>query len=196
MIGIVSRKDYTPTKKEAYVVYSAINYVIKNYHEIGIGILPNNFLEITNVLNLCDGVILQGGDDFTNLDLDIVAYLHKHNIPTLGICLGMQTMAYLFNGSLIRVSNHDNNNHQVIIKNSKIYQDRIINVNSRHHDGVLKTDLNIVGRASDGTIEMIEDSIKDFFVGVLWHPENIFDDKDAKELFDKFFDAVKSHKKE
>ena len=198
MIGIILRSDVTPSKREVYVAYKAINDVIRDYNEIGIGILPNSFNQISKILDLCAGIILQGGDDFTNLDLDIVAYLHNKNIPTLGICLGMQSMAYLFGGTIARLNNdkHLNENHDVIIKNSKIYEDKVIKVNSRHHDYIINTNLDVTGISRDNIIEMVEDKNKDFFVGVEWHPENIYkENSDAKKLFDKFFEVVKSKKK-
>lgn len=198
MIGIILRSDITPSKREAYVAYKAINDVLRDYNEVGIGILPNYFNEISKILDLCDGVILQGGDDFTNLDLDIVAYLHNKNIPTLGICLGMQSMAYLFDGTISRLNNdnHLNTKHEVIIKNSRIYEDKVIKVNSRHHDYVTNTNLEVTGISGDNIIEMVEDKNKDFFVGVEWHPENIYkENKDAQILFNKFFEIVKSKKK-
>src|SRR5574344_1358589 len=139
MIGIISRKDYTPSKKEAYITYKSINDVIIKYDEVGIGILPNNLDKIKEIIDRCDGIILEGGDYFTILDLEIIMYIYERDIPCLGICLGMQSMSYLFDGSIGPVSNHQSNNqyvHDVLIKNSKIYPNNIIKVNSRHKDGV------------------------------------------------------------
>ena len=192
------RRDITPSNKHVYVAYESINDIIKHYGEIGIGILPNDFSKLTSLLQNCDGVILQGGDDFTNLDLDIISYLYEKNIPTLGICLGMQSMAYLFGGTIKRLidDSHMNRTHKVFTSNSKIYGSKTITVNSRHHDYIINTSLEVTGVSEDEVIEMIEDKTKHFFVGVEWHPEDMYEENnDAKMLFEQFFEVIKSSKK-
>lgn len=191
MIGIISRLDKTPSDKDAYIVYKAINDVLINYNVVTIGILPNNIDNIKKTIDLCKGIILGGGDNFSNLDFEIIKYIYDNNIPCLGICLGMQEMGYLFNGTMKHIINHKDTYHKVLINNSNIYKDGYISVNSRHKDSILTTNLEITGKSLDNTIEMIEDKQKTFFVGVQWHPENLYqDDKDAQILFDKFIEST------
>ena len=81
--------------------------------------------------------------------------------------------------------------HEVEITNSKIYGNKKIKVNSRHHDGITKTDLCVTGRVGN-IIEMVEDKSKKFFIGVQWHPEDLYMyDKDAKLLIDMFIKNIK-----
>lgn len=195
MIGIISRKDSSTSGKDIYVLYKAINDKIIEHNEIGIGILPNYLKNVKEVLKICDGVILEGGNDFTLLDLDIIKYLYDNDIPTLGICLGMQSMSYYFNGKIghLLTGNHNSSDyyvHDVNIKNSNVYPDGQIKVNSRHKDYVINTSLECTGQSNDNIIEMVEDKTKIFFVGVEWHPENI-DDDNSKMLFNKFFSATR-----
>ena len=159
MIGVLTRKDLSPSNKEVYVTYKAINDVLIKFKQI----------------DKCDGIILQGGDDFNLLDLEIVNYIYEKDIPCLGICLGMQMMSYLFDGKIGHLINKDHlsaNNyvHKVNINNSIIYDNKVIKVNSRHKDYVVNTKLDITGRSEDNIIEMVEDKYKTFFVGVQWHP--------------------------
>lgn len=150
---------------------------------------------IKPLLNKCDGFILQGGTDFYDIDILIVKYLYKNNIPTLGICLGMQTMACAFGGKLDSIDNHYSLSEYVhyvdIDKNSKLFEiigEKAILVNSRHHQFVKNTDL--YQSAFSNVLEAVEDCNKKFFIGVEWHPESIMD-KNSIYLFDNFFFSIK-----
>ena len=196
-IGIIGRKN-----DDKITFNKEIIDVIKKYDFIPLGIIvdfennsDNEFIKIKPLIDLCSGIILQGGSDYYDIDIVITKYLHKNNIPTLGICLGMQTMAMAFNGTMNNIDNHKSNKlyvHEVNIdKNSKLY--RIIKknkimVNSRHQSYIAKTDLNISGKAN--IIEAIEDSTKTFFIGIQWHPETLMD-KNSILLFNSFFSSIK-----
>ena len=45
-----------------------------------------------NIIDSCDGLLLPGGGMFTSYDRFIYEYAVEKDIPTLGICLGMQMM--------------------------------------------------------------------------------------------------------
>ena len=192
-IGIISRKNDNKITFNQEIIN-----VIHKYHCIPIGIIANfnnnpniEFNKIKKIIDLCDGFILQGGDNYYDVDILIAKYLYKNNIPTLGICLGMQTMAVAFNGNMGIINNHNSKNkyvHQITInKNSKLYdiiKKNKIHVNSRHNSYVLNTNLNI--SASDEIIEAVEDKNKNFFIGVQWHPESLMDENSIL-LFNNFF---------
>lgn len=185
LIGIICRLDKNKTSKDVYIIYSSI---IKKLRELNcnvIGILPDK--DYKKTIDLCDGIILQGGSDFSKYDLDIVKYLYEIDKPTLGICLGMQLMGVFLDGELTLIDNHDNTNHDVIINNNSILYDKsnIVNVNSRHKYVLKNTNAKVIGRDLHGNIEAITDDTKKFFVGVQWHPEDIFDN-----TFIKFIEKV------
>ena len=174
------------------VVYDDMVKALENNGAIGIGIVLNdNYKEL---INLCDGIIFQGGDDFEKYDIDALKYIYEIDKPVLGICLGMQLMGILFNGTMIDIENHKKKLdyvHEVRIKrNSKLYnifKQDIIKVNSRHKSIIKDTKLNVVGISNDGYIEVIEDISKRFFIGVQWHPESMISyDKKQNNLF-KYF---------
>lgn len=196
-IGIIGRKN-----DDKITFNKEIIDVIKKYDFIPLGIIvdfennsDNEFIKTKPLIDLCSGIILQGGSDYYDIDIIITKYLHKNNIPTLGICLGMQTMAMAFNGNMGDINNHKSDKlyvHSVDInKDSKLYdilkKDKII-VNSRHKSYIINTDLKVSGRAN--IIEAIEDNAKDFFIGVQWHPETLMDENSIL-LFNNFFSSIK-----
>ena len=95
-IGIIMRnfqennKMFIGTRKDLF--RKLYDYNVK---VIGIPV-DNDYAKTIKLVNECDGIILSGGDNFIDEDFLLVKYLHKNNIPTLGICLGMQTMARCF----------------------------------------------------------------------------------------------------
>ena len=195
-IGIIGRQS-----KDRTIFNQEIINVIYKYNCLPLGIIVdpsrNNFDQLKPLIDLCDGFILQGGNMYYDIDIKITKYLHQHNIPTLGICLGMQTMAVAINGSMIigKLSNHNSTNqyvHNIIIdENSKLYQiikKRQIAVNSRHNDNIINTDLKIssIAKSNESIIESIEDPTKNFFIGVQWHPETLMDENSIA-LFENFF---------
>ena len=196
-IGIIGRKNNDKITFNKEIIAVIVKY---GFNPLGIIVDFENdsekeFIKIKPLIDLCSGIILQGGSDYYDIDIVITKYLYKNNIPTLGICLGMQTMAMAFNGIMGEIDNHKSDKlyvHNVDIdKNSKLYvilkKDKI-RVNSRHHSYIVKTDLKISGQ--DNIIEAIEDNNKDFFIGVQWHPETLMDENSIL-LFNYYFSTIK-----
>lgn len=200
-IGILVRPNM-----DQLTINREISDVIIEHNCIPIGIVPTcdegkmmveSFHDMTDMLSICDGVILQGGTEFYDYDVQTVKYLYDHDIPTLGICLGMQTMGCVFGGKLEKIENDTHHHfvdyvHSVVIHSkSKLYsilQKETIVVNSRHHEQVVNTHLPIVASACN-IIEAVEDASKKFFIGVEWHPESI-DDENSRALFQAFFNSI------
>lgn len=192
IIGIVTRKSVSEENHNINIIYKDIEKGIINNGGIPIGItLTNNYKEL---IDLCDGMIFQGGDEFEEYDLEALKYIYDIDKPVLGICLGMQLMGVLFNGKMIDIKNHKkvlSYAHSVTINRNSIlyniYKTNFIKVNSRHKSVIKDTRLKVSAISNDGYIEAIEDSSKKFFVGVQWHPESMISyDNKQNNLF-KYF---------
>lgn len=197
IIGIITRSSTSDEEHKINLIYDDIKNSILNNGGIPIGImLTENY---KSLIDICDGIVFQGGDNFEKYDLDTLKYIYDINKPVLGICLGMQLMGVLFDGNMININNHKKKlsyAHNVIInKNSilyNIYKTNNIKVNSRHKQIIKNTKLKVVGVSQDGYIEAIEDSSKKFFIGVQWHPESMVKyDKEQNSLFKYFIKQCK-----
>ena len=174
---------------------------------------------IINTLERIDGLILSGGGDFNplwageepspllhginkerdNAELLITRLAYNRQIPMLGICRGIQTLAMALGGKVaqdlseVRDIKHSQDadrsepTHSVTVeKDSTLYriyseaqQWSMVNgqcsmfVNSFHHQAVSDPGprFRVVATASDGVIEAMESSEFKSILGVQWHPE-------------------------
>lgn len=198
-IGIIMRPLISEEENNMHGVYNEIADAIEKSGGIPIGILPLQS-DWEEIINKCDGLIFQGGDEEKLYEKIYMKYAYYNDIPTLGICLGMQIMGTIFDGILMDIKEHKKKGisyvHEVIIsKNSKLYdllKTEKIMVNSRHKSSLINTHLDIVAKSSDGIIEAIEDKKKKFFLGVQWHPESMYEyDKLQRKLFNLFIDVCR-----
>ncbi len=200
VIGILATSNYMVTDDTFKDTYRYGNNYIKKVYENGAIPLLIPFYDekiIIESLEMCDGLILPGGERVRPVNFEVIDYFVKNKKPILGICLGMQTLAmYSVNLDkekriikkidskvnhwpieLLR-NNNDSLAHKVIVdKNSKLYEifkKEKMNVNSVHRNTVTEVgSMFIVSiKAEDNLIEGIE-YVKDdnFIVGVQFHPE-------------------------
>lgn len=162
---------------------------------------------LVNTLQHLDGLILTGGGDHNPLwmgeepspklhhinqerdlaELMLVRLAFNRQIPMLGICRGIQTLAIALGGKVsqditARIK-HDQDadrtepTHSVgIVKSSALYEiygREQIFVNSFHHQAVSDTGnrFRITAKSADGIIEAMESSEYKPILGVQWHPE-------------------------
>ncbi len=189
LIGIIMRRSTSKMGHQISIAYNDLISAVRKSGGIPI-MVPVD--DINPYLELCDGFILQGGDDISRNSLDILKKLRDKNIPTLGICLGMQEMGFFGGGKLINIPNHSGNiMHEIkVIADSLLYKilgvEKIM-VNSRHKSAIMFPKMKICAVSDDGIIEAICDNNLKFFLGVEWHPENMYDhDINAKKIFDYF----------
>lgn len=172
---------------------------------------PKEKSDLIKILNKLDGIILPGGTKWYDYDRVICEYAINNDIPTLGICMGMQLIASYVNNlnnneEPVKLAKSKAEKHYVldvddvhkvkIFKNTKLYnivkKDEII-VNSRHHYIVNKISdcITVSAMSIDNTIEAIELSNKKFIIGIQWHPENITYKKENLQLFEFLVDVSK-----
>ncbi|MBQ0074898.1 MAG: membrane dipeptidase [Prevotella sp.] len=171
---------------------------------------------VVNTLQHLDGIILTGGGDYNPLwcgeepspklhninavrdsaELLITRLAYNRQIPMLGICRGIQTLAMALEGHVAQDiaerkdaitsdkpvkhsqdADRTEATHTVTIaKDSTLYnihRAECIAVNSFHHQVVDEPGkhFSAVAYSSDGLIEAIESSENKNIMGVQWHPE-------------------------
>ncbi len=134
--------------------------------------------------------------DRQDFDLAMLALAESRQLPTLGICMGCQTMNVQRRGTLHqhlpelehaeaapeiqhRKKGDRTNAHDVTIRPGShlagaMKRDQLP-TNSRHHQGIAKIGHGLVACAfaPDGLVEAVEDPTMPFWVAVQWHPENL-----------------------
>lgn len=186
---------------------------------------------IVNTLEQLDGLILTGGADYNplwmgeepsthlngiNRERDLAELLtarlaFNRQIPTLGICRGIQTLAIALGGKVAQDIQEAASPGTVIIKHAQdadrsepthsvriadgsilsgIYEGETIHVNSFHHQAVAQPGphFRITATAPDGTVEAIESTEHKAVMGVQWHPEWL--EEEGRRLFKWLVDCA------
>lgn len=132
------------------------------------------------------GLILTGGNDLSifssqplsrqrdDFEQKLLENALAMNLPVLGVCRGMQLIAWHFGGELTAVSGHVASVHDLVCGQSRYarWLEKITQVNSYHGYGVAvaPAGFTVAARSGDGCIEAIEHGQKRIF-GQMWHPE-------------------------
>ena len=184
---------------------------------------------IINTLEHIDALILSGGGDINPLwageepsprlhginqerdlpELLIARLAYNRQIPMLGICRGIQTLATAFGGKVsqdicdVATVKHSQDadrseaTHSVTIEQDStlfnIYKEDKLMVNSFHHQAVAEAGdkFNVVAKSADGIIEAMESAEFKSILGVQWHPECL---EEGLPLFQWLVDEAKSYR--
>ena len=223
IIGIVSKHYNIDKKRTDSYIRDEVKQAIFDNGGIAIGILsPNEEIlycrnnwedfeqellkeDIIAQLNLCDGIIIQGGTTNEPFESFIAKYCFENNIPILGICAGQNCIVDAIGGCIKYIDNPEKHNqadedyvHSISIDNtSKFYQivnKELIMVNSRHRNTVDNSSiLDKVAFCEDGYADVIESKDKTFYIGVRFHPESLYKiDENMNNIFKKFIDIAKN----
>lgn len=157
--------------------------------------------KIIQQIKLCDGIILQGGINYSTYEVNLAKYLIDKNIPVLGICAGMNCLIKAGGGNFRRDTNQKIHNnkydnltaHMVSIKQNSFLYDILkvekLYVNSVHTRTSTNTGIyEPVAYSEDGLIEAVELKNKKFNLGIQWHPEQFDISNINNEIFKKFID--------
>lgn len=197
-IGIIARNEILNNINLQVVTKNNLKYIHNKCNYIAILNYDNNLID-TEVLKLCNGIIIQGGSDIYPYHFQIVDYCFKNNIPILGICMGHQILGlYSTNQNeddLIKINNHYNKDKKHIInikENTTLYKifGPTLEVNTRHLYALdkVKKPFKVSALSEDNVIEAIE-YIDDnhFLLGVQFHPEDL---KNTEPLYNYFLKEV------
>jgi putative glutamine amidotransferase len=144
-------------------------------------------------------------------ELELARAADARRLPILAICRGLQVLNVARGGTLhqhlpdtvgSRISHRQERpgaqlTHWVALEPSSRVSElmgrRRAKVNSFHHQAVarLGDGLRVTGRASDGTVESVEATDREFVLGVQWHAECLVDRAEQAALFAAFVDAAR-----
>ena len=184
---------------------------------------------VINTLEHVDALILSGGGDINPLwageepspklhginqerdlpELLIARLAYNRQIPMLGICRGIQTLATAFGGKVaqdisdVATIKHSQDadrsepTHTVIVDEESqlfdIYKSAKLMVNSFHHQAVAEAGdkFKVVAKSPDGIIEAMESGEFKSILGVQWHPECL---EEGLPLFQWLVNEAKSYR--
>lgn len=204
-IGIIARDEEINNTKMQIITKNNLKYLNNKCNLIGILNHDNDFID-TKILDICDGIIFQGGNDIHPYHFQILEYCLNNNIPVLGICMGHQIIGLYNIGSnsdkdLIKVQNHNDKTKKHNIHTTK---NSILNqalgdtpsTNTRHEYALKEViePFKITALSEDNIIEAIE-YVDDnhFIIGVQFHPEDLDNTENLYNIFLK--EVIKRKKK-
>ncbi|MBQ6334490.1 MAG: gamma-glutamyl-gamma-aminobutyrate hydrolase family protein [Erysipelotrichaceae bacterium] len=156
-------------------------------------------------VDLCDGIILQGGDYSCSYEVEIARYALEKDIPLMGTCAGFNNILRALGSNIYEDLSKSHSHydkvyrHDITIeKGTKLHE--IIGadeykVNSLHTMIADKARVEGFAKISaysyDGLVEAFEVDEKKFVIGVKWHPEIMEGEAYVDRLFEAYIKACK-----
>jgi putative glutamine amidotransferase len=233
LIGIACRAGMREEVSRP-IFYSNKSYVQAIEDAGGMPILipfVKDIRSLHTVLPHLDGLLLAGGADvhpknyqenahtslretdpqLDELELTLARWAWKEDMPTLGICRGLQVLNVALGGTLYQDLHTEyagslEHSSWSLPRNTLVHNVRIeagsrmeqllgvrdVVVNSLHHQAIKDVGKGLVvsGYAEDGVIELVEAPARDFIVATQSHPEELYSEHPIwTRLFKAFIEA-------
>lgn len=233
LIGIPCHSDFRDgSRRPVYCNNRAYIHAVERAGGVPVLIpLYEDLSLLDTLLPRLDGLLLSGGADIEparygeephplvdepdkildEIELFLASWAVQEDIPTLGVCRGMQVLNVALGGTLyqdiddlrpgsLRHSRREHPRdfiaHTVEVQPGSHMEQalgtRSVKVNSLHHQAVNKPGNGVVisGHAEDGVAEMLELPGNRFILAVQYHPEEIYlKDAPSASLFQAFVRA-------
>lgn len=232
IIGLFAHCEATADRVK-YVANASYTKAIVGHGAIPLLIPPDQPPGTVNqIVETLDGLLIPGGADIApdryaemphprlgqvdheldTVELPITACAYEQNLPILGICRGIQTLAVALGGSLyqdlpsqvpglrheVRDLGRSHRPHDITItpgsRLAEILGQESIAVNSLHHQAVrtVPEGLSVTARSEDDMIEAVEAPSKHWVLAVQCHPEELWNTTapDFTRLFASFVAAA------
>ncbi|MGH9458572.1 MAG: gamma-glutamyl-gamma-aminobutyrate hydrolase family protein [Thermoanaerobaculia bacterium] len=194
-------------------------------------LIPPQAPNAAEILARIDGLVLVGGNDCDpalfgeephpsltlvdrrrqESDFELARLARELEVPTLGVCLGMQMMNVAAGGTLIQdipsqfptevahASDPENRSSHPVTIAAGSRLAAVVGagehvVKSTHHQAVRDEGrgLRFTATAPDGITEALEDPAHSFYVGIQWHPEDMAGDPAGDQIFRSFVEEARA----
>ncbi|MCR4632607.1 MAG: gamma-glutamyl-gamma-aminobutyrate hydrolase family protein [Erysipelotrichaceae bacterium] len=156
-------------------------------------------------VDLCDGILLQGGDYSNAYEVEIARYALEKDLPVLGICAGFNNILRALGSNIYEDETKTHSRYDIdyrhgirVAEGTLLYdliQSGTYEVNSFHtmvaDEGRVKGFARIDAYSDDGLVEAFDLKDHRFALALKWHPELMKEDRFTKELFRRFIDACR-----
>ena len=153
-------------------------------------------------VDLCDGILLQGGDYSCSYEVEIAKYALEKNLPLLGICAGFNNILRALGSNVYEDFSRTHSRYSRDYRHEiRIEKDTLLHqimeadtymVNSLHTMIADKERVEPYAKISacsyDGLVESFEVPEKKFVLAVKWHPE-IMEEEYTDRLFGMYIKA-------
>lgn len=231
LVGIATSIQHGTRRGDAYFLYAGYVEMVARAGALPFLVpLARTHDEAVEVLDRIDGLLLTGGDDLdpalygqtarrpdllgspvrAESEITYARAARDRGRPTIGVCLGIQTLNVAFGGTLLQYIPEDvpgalrhqedggeTAEHPIRIEPgtllARIASVETAIVNSFHHQAVARPapGFRVAARSPEGIVEAIEREEPPFCLGVQWHPERMPDAALTSRLVRAFVDAAR-----
>lgn len=227
IIGIPS-KEPDPNPEDLWrrmELVDDLRYLVTKYGGITIMLLPTELKmdfnksdcgdatilteeEITDLhrqVDLCDGIIMQGGLFSCSYEVEIARYALEKDLPLLGICAGFNNILRALGSDVYEDTSGSHNRysrdyrHPIrVLKDTRLYDfigQEEYQVNSMHtmmaDQKMVEGHARICAYDEEGHVEAFDVPEKRFTVAVKWHPELMKEEAYTERMFEAFMEACR-----